>query len=228
MVSTQVLEAGVDVTSELLITEVAPWPSIVQRAGRCNRDGRATDARLLWTVPPGAKAHLPYDPDDLDSAATGLTALEGRAMTGRELAEQDVAVTPPIHPVLRRRDLVDLFDTAPDLAGDDIDVSAFIRDADERTVSVAWRDLDTDDMPAVDRTELCQAPIADVREHDQVGADACPHLGSGGRRVAAPPGGTMSVQVPLSCWMRCVAATLPERGFDPRQQARLLNRSPSS
>ncbi|MGY4650518.1 type I-G CRISPR-associated helicase/endonuclease Cas3g [Mycobacterium sp. URHB0021] len=164
VVATQVLEAGVDVTSDLLITEVAPWPSIVQRAGRCNRDGRAADPRLMWTVPPGAKAHLPYDSRDLDSAAAGLTALEGRAMTGRELAEQDVTVLPVVHPVLRRRDLVDLFDTTPDLAGDDIDVSAFIRDADNRTVSVAWRRLDTNDMPAVARSELCQAPIADVRD----------------------------------------------------------------
>jgi CRISPR-associated endonuclease/helicase Cas3 len=164
VVATQVLEAGVDVTSELLITEVAPWPSIVQRAGRCNRDGYAADPRLFWIVPPGAKAHLPYDPQDLDSAATCLAALQGLAMTGRDLAEQDVAVTPQIYPVLRRRDLVDLFDTTPDLTGDDIDVSAFIRDADNRTVSVAWRYFDTEDMPAVDRSELCQAPIAEVRE----------------------------------------------------------------
>ncbi|WP_199730417.1 type I-G CRISPR-associated helicase/endonuclease Cas3g [Amycolatopsis panacis] len=37
VVSTQVLEAGVDVTSETLVTEAAPWSSLVQRAGRCNR-----------------------------------------------------------------------------------------------------------------------------------------------------------------------------------------------
>ena len=164
VVATQVLEAGVDVTSELLITEVAPWPSIVQRAGRCNRDGRATDARLLWTVPSGAKAILPYEAADLDAAAAELALLEGRGLTGRELAERDVAVKPQTHPVLRRRDLLDLFDTAPDLAGDDIDVSAFIRDADDRTISVAWRDFGVDDMPAVDRRELCQAPIADIKE----------------------------------------------------------------
>ncbi|WP_204080882.1 type I-G CRISPR-associated helicase/endonuclease Cas3g [Mycobacterium riyadhense] len=164
VITTQVLEAGVDVTSETLITEVAPWPSIVQRAGRCNRDGRAADARLLWTVPVGAKAHLPYSGDDLESASKALAGLEDRAMTGRELAEQKVFVTRPIHPVLRRRDLLDLFDTAPDLAGNDIDVSPFIRDAADRTVSVAWRrDFDAEDMPTADRSELCQAPIADVQ-----------------------------------------------------------------
>lgn len=164
VIATQVLEAGVDVTSETLITEVAPWPSIVQRAGRCNRDGRAGDARLLWTVPIGAKAHLPYAVEDLESAATALAGLEDHAMTGRELAGQQVSVRRQIHPVLRRRDLLDLFDTAPDLAGNDIDVSPFIRDAADRTVSVAWRDLGTQDMPTADRSELCQAPIADVQE----------------------------------------------------------------
>jgi CRISPR-associated endonuclease/helicase Cas3 len=164
VVATQVLEAGVDVTSETLITEVAPWPSIVQRAGRCNRDGRAVDPRLLWAMPAGSKPHLPYDSSDLESAATALTAMEGRAMTGAELAEQDIAVGHPVLPVLRRRDLLDLFDTTPDLAGNDIDVSAFIRDASERTVSVGWRHFDTDDMPAVDRSELCQAPIDEVRD----------------------------------------------------------------
>ncbi|MBS4729898.1 CRISPR-associated helicase Cas3' [Mycobacterium sp. SM1] len=164
VIATQVLEAGVDVTSETLITEVAPWPSIVQRAGRCNRDGRASDARLLWTVPLGAKAHLPYEADDLEAARMALAGLEDRAVTGRELAEQRVAYTRPIHPVLRRRDLLDLFDTAPDLAGNDIDVSPFIRDASDRLVSVAWRDLNAQEMPAIDRSELCPAPIADVQE----------------------------------------------------------------
>jgi CRISPR-associated endonuclease/helicase Cas3 len=215
VVATQVIEAGVDVTSELLVTEVAPWPSIVQRAGRCNRDGRATNARLLWTTPAGAKTHLPYVATDLDAAAAGLTALEGRAMTGRELAERDVAVTPPIHPVLRRRDLLDLFDTTPDLAGDDIDVSAFIRDAEDRTVSVAWRDLDTEDMPAVHRSELCQAPIQDVREMitsdgarariwDQVDGAWRP-----ARRDDVRPGAIIVFDASSGGY-------LPERGFDPR------------
>jgi CRISPR-associated endonuclease/helicase Cas3 len=216
VVATQVLEAGVDVTSDLLITEVAPWPSIVQRAGRCNRDGRATDARILWTVPAGPKSHLPYEASDLDSAAAGLTALEGRAMTGRELAEQKVAVTPQIHPVVRRRDLVDLFDTAPDLAGDDIDVSPFIRDVDDRTVSVAWRMFDTNDMPAVDRSELCQAPIANVK--DMIQGPQCARIWDqvvGAwrpvRRDDVRPGAVIVLDALRGGY-------LPERGFDARSR----------
>lgn len=217
VVATQVLEAGVDVTSETLITEVAPWPSIVQRAGRCNRDGRAADPRLLWTVPVGSKAHLPYALSDLESAAAALAALEDRAMTGRELAEQKVAVTRPIHPVLRRRDLFDLFDTAPDLAGNDIDVSNFVRDAADRTVTVAWRRFDSDDMPSVDRSELCQAPIADVRDivvsdgkrariWDQVEGAWRP-----ARRDDVRPGAIMVLDAQRGGY-------LPERGFDRHSQ----------
>ncbi len=47
VVATQVLEAGVDLTSDTLVTEVAPWTSIVQRAGRCNRDGLAATGQGL-------------------------------------------------------------------------------------------------------------------------------------------------------------------------------------
>ena len=39
VVATQVVEAGIDLNAAVLITEAAPWPSLVQRAGRCNRTG---------------------------------------------------------------------------------------------------------------------------------------------------------------------------------------------
>jgi hypothetical protein len=57
-----------------------------------------------------------------------LSGLEGRALTGSELGAAGSHVVVPSHPVLRRRDLLDLFDTAPDLNGSDIDASPFVRD----------------------------------------------------------------------------------------------------
>ena len=51
IVSTQVVEAGVDVSAQTLFTELAPWPSLVQRFGRCNRRGEFTSdrpARICW------------------------------------------------------------------------------------------------------------------------------------------------------------------------------------
>lgn len=169
VVTTQVLEAGIDVTSETLITESAPWTSIVQRAGRCNRDGYARDARLLWTPPPAVReAHLPYTAEDLAATEGTLADLEGCTVTTRELADQIVDQSTPTHAVLRRRDLVGLYDTAPDLSGNDIDVTPFIRDTVDRTVSVAWRRWpirpESEELAQLERDELCPAPIGHVKD----------------------------------------------------------------
>lgn len=166
VVATQVVEAGVDISAATLVTEAAPWPSIVQRAGRCNRDGRAPDAELLWLLPPGPP---PYEAADVDAAVAALRQLEGALVTSSSLREQPVAVARPVQPVLRRRDLYGLFDTAPDLSGNDIDVAPLIRTpTDEIDLHVAWRQLDggkpADDEPTPTPDELCPAPVADVRQ----------------------------------------------------------------
>ncbi|MFN8035978.1 MAG: CRISPR-associated endonuclease Cas3'' [Acidimicrobiia bacterium] len=155
VVSTQVLEAGVDISAATMFTEAASWPSIVQRAGRCNRDGEASDAQLLWAPP---KKPFPYDPADIAATVAALDALEGAPVTSVDLGGRAVATTTPVHPVLRRRDLVGLFDTAPDLSGNDLDVGRFLRDADDLDVLVAWREIPTDGLaPDVSpgRDELC-------------------------------------------------------------------------
>ncbi len=137
VVSTQVIEAGLDVSATTLITEVAPWPSIVQRAGRCNRDGQATAARLMWVVPPAKPT--PYDPVDVAASASHLVTLEGVDVSPQMLSGARVPVVEKIQPVLRRRDLLELFDTLADLSGNDVDIARFIRESDELDVAVAWR-----------------------------------------------------------------------------------------
>ena len=70
--------------------------------------------------------------------------------------------------VLRRRDLLDLFDTAPDLSGNDIDIQRFVRSDDPDTdVQVFWREIPegpSPDEPSPHRSELCNVPINHVRE----------------------------------------------------------------
>jgi CRISPR-associated endonuclease/helicase Cas3 len=211
VVSTQVLEAGVDVTSETLITELAPWTSIVQRAGRCNRDGMARGARLFWTRPPAAP---PYDADELAHTAEVLAGLQNRAVTSRDLAAAASELTTPNRPVLRRRDLTDLFDTAPDLSGNDIDVSAFIRDTTDHTSTVAWRSFDAFDEAAPQRDELCPAPISDVKKmiNQRNGRGKIFDQKSGQWRVAQAEDVRPSAVIVLDA---ARGGYLPERGFAP-------------
>ena len=135
VVATQVVEAGIDLNAAVLITEAAPWPCVVQRAGRCNRTGRIDGALLYWARP---ATHHPYPEPDVASAFAELERLEGKAVTGEDMLAQAVPTTDPAVAVLRRPDLVGLFDTAPDLSGADLDVAPYVRDADDLDVQLAW------------------------------------------------------------------------------------------
>lgn len=175
IVSTQVVEAGVDVSARTLFTELAPWASLVQRFGRCNRRGEYSvdrPAQVFWIdLPDDEKAAIklaaPYAPDDLVAARELL----GRCTNGVGPAalEQIQAKLPFTHThVIRRKDLVELFDTTPDLAGNDIDIDRYVRDADSSDVHVFWRDVKrarpADDEPLPAREELCPVPIRDFKD----------------------------------------------------------------
>ena len=66
VVSTQVLEAGMDITARLLVTDIAPWGSLVQRFGRVNRYGDDEDGEIWWVAPAhileAKKSHSPVRP----------------------------------------------------------------------------------------------------------------------------------------------------------------------
>ncbi|HEY1548358.1 MAG TPA: CRISPR-associated helicase Cas3' [Kofleriaceae bacterium] len=167
LVATQAIEAGVDISARTLFTEIASWSSLVQRFGRCNRRGEYTrdEAGVHWIDIDDSVA-APYEAAQLAIARARLTALQD--VSPASLASVPVDDESPVMPVIRRRDLLDLFDTQPDLAGLDLDVSRWVRDADERDVQIAWRDL-ADEAPARDapepqRDELCSVPISELRK----------------------------------------------------------------
>jgi len=169
IVSTQVIETGVDISATTLFTELAPWASLVQRFGRCNRGGDENgQAVVRWIALPGgddaAKLAWPYRLDDLHESARilkGVTDVGPRSLP-------DVALRFEHRHVIRRKDLVELFDTTPDLAGNDIDIDRFVREVEDTDVRVFWRYWDGDappaDEPAPSRDELCPAPVGEFRE----------------------------------------------------------------
>lgn len=163
VVATQAVEAGVDVSARTLFTELAPWSSLVQRFGRCNRYGEHASADVFWIdIPPDAD-EKPYEREALDRARVLLQGLEdvGPDRLPRQTPQAVV------RPVLRRKDLIDLFDTTPDLSGNDLDVSPYIRDGDDTDVSIFWRPVGGSpppDLPAPDRAELCAVSIGSAKD----------------------------------------------------------------
>ena len=174
VVATQAVEAGVDISAAVLFTEIAPWSSMVQRFGRANRYAKLADGAdvhwidLLQTADDGAASEkeaaelaIPYTVEELQTARTRLSGLTDVA---------PVQLPPPgdVEPprrVIRRKDLDDLFDTDADLTGFDVDVSPYVRDADDTDIRVFWRDLSVaqDDPPRPRREELCAVSIAAAR-----------------------------------------------------------------
>ncbi len=164
VVATQAVEAGVDMTSAVLVTELAPWPSIVQRCGRCNRYREEEDSEIFWIdIELEAKGlHLPYSPEELAEAREKLEELDSASPGNLP----PVTSGPPNSMVLRARDLVELFDTDPDLSGFDVDVSPYIREADDREVQVFWREFGNEPEkhePRPWRDELCSASLGQLR-----------------------------------------------------------------
>lgn len=165
IVATQAVEAGVDMTSRVLFTELAPWSSLVQRFGRCNRYGESNDsggADVFWIdFEPDAKLESPYDAETIAAARAKLDGLE--SASAADLPTIDTAA--PLCPVLRAKDFRDLFNTDPDLTGFDVDVSPYIRDADDFDIQLFWRDLaqGVDEQPQPSREELCRASIGQAK-----------------------------------------------------------------
>jgi CRISPR-associated endonuclease/helicase Cas3 len=174
VIATQAIEAGVDVSAATLFTELAPWPSLVQRFGRCNRDGKCPDAQVIWidTQPKDDrdKVLLPYAKAELDQSREFLKQLANvgpEALTTTQSQFEATCEQPIVH-TLRRKDLLDLWDTTPDLAGNDLDVSRFIRDSDDTDVQFYWRAFDgeTPDKPLTEarREELCSVAIGRAKD----------------------------------------------------------------
>jgi len=158
VIATQAIEAGVDLSARTLFTELAPWSSLVQRFGRCNRRGEwtGTDASRVNWIDLGTD----FEPYDEDTLGLARDLLSGRKDVGIASVRDVADPTPsPVTQVLRRRDLLELFDTTPDLAGNDIDVSPYIRDVEDLDVSVAWRDLEDETQAAPVPEELCSVRL---------------------------------------------------------------------
>ena len=232
VVATQAVEAGVDISAAVLFTELAPWSSLVQRFGRANRKAEVPGGAdvhwidLLHPVADGTASDKdaeelarPYEVAELQTARDRLTGLSNVA---------PVCLPPPddLEPprrVIRRKDLEDLFDTDPDLTGFDVDISPYVRDADDTDIRVFWRNSweTEDEPPRPSREELCAVSIGTARTWISK-LRKLPHRGRNllfqrdpqwrrrnGRTGAAPPGWMPLEDEP---WPGLVLLAVPNAG----------------
>ncbi|MCA9071860.1 MAG: CRISPR-associated endonuclease Cas3'', partial [Planctomycetaceae bacterium] len=173
VIATQAIEAGVDVSATTMFIELALWPSLVQRFGRCNRKGDCgiddtPPAQAFWVDidtqdKSAATFALPYRLEDLDTARKLLFNLADVGPAQLKSVQYD----PPqeIRHTIRKKDVLELWDTTPDLAGNDLDVSRYIRDSDDTDFQVYWRNWEGNDSPPENfpkpvREELCSVPLS--------------------------------------------------------------------
>lgn len=181
IVATQVIEAGVDLSAALLVTELAPWASLVQRFGRCARWGGEAQVLVADFGPKDDKAAAPYTKEALDAAREALRLVAedwgGTADVApfhlEAFEERHPDRLPSLYPydpphLLLRHELEELFDTTPDLSGADIDISRFIRSGEERDLQVFWADVPPQTEPGDDlqptREALCAVPFLKARD----------------------------------------------------------------
>lgn len=101
LVCTQVIEAGMNISAEVLHTEAAPMSALVQRAGRCARFPGERGEVLVYPPPQTTeKWWLPYDEQDVAKSLAALSDLPRPLLdptTMRELVDAAHAAADRLH-----------------------------------------------------------------------------------------------------------------------------------
>jgi CRISPR-associated endonuclease/helicase Cas3 len=141
VISTQVIEAGIDLDARKLFTMPCPWASFVQRCGRAGRNGTYSDCDVYLLDVQGLN-FKPYED----------TELRDFWRCFNKLSDVNIATLLNINPpkqhipgtaqVLTIGFLEGLFDSHPKPDSSCDDVNGYIRGEIDASVSVMWREFE--------------------------------------------------------------------------------------
>lgn len=140
IISTQSIECGVDISAKNVITAIAPWDSLVQRFGRCNRSGEYESSHI-FVVDVADDQTYPYDRSRIQQSRDILSTLTSASLS--DLSKVNVQIE------LKRTRTPDMesfadqfFHTDTDLQGSYTDISHFVRGIKDDSINVAYRDFE--------------------------------------------------------------------------------------
>jgi CRISPR-associated endonuclease/helicase Cas3 len=88
--TTQVCEMSLDLDAEILVTELAPIASLIQRMGRCNRDSKKIRSRPIgrvYILRPEPGKEKPYEKEELILAEKFVDEIAGKRVSQEKLEE---------------------------------------------------------------------------------------------------------------------------------------------
>lgn len=98
LVTTQVCEMSLDLDADVLISEGAPIPPLIQRMGRCCREPEPKDGRIGEVYVYEPDGALPYEVDDVAQGLAFAWALTAEARVSQELLAERLAEAEVKHP----------------------------------------------------------------------------------------------------------------------------------
>lgn len=88
LIATQVCEMSLDIDADVLVSETAPVPSLIQRMGRCCREPIPTGGRFGEVICYSPTGHRPYETDEIKKGEDFVNEMVG---LDRNLSQADLA-----------------------------------------------------------------------------------------------------------------------------------------
>ena len=160
VVATQVVEAGVNLDSSTLITELCPWSSFVQRVGRCGRTDLKRASQVFWLEWQETWSSLPYEQKDCEETKEKLLSLSDVGLLSLLKVELPHRKLPKRK--LGKEEIEQFFTTHPQLRSTTYSTEKYVRDAHSYTARVFWAEELPKTIPH--QTGLCPVPVNDLNK----------------------------------------------------------------